>query len=466
MSRCPHPRFRNLPALVLAALLACPLSLIHAEEAAWKVGLAKAKITPEEPLWMAGYAARTRPAEGTLHDLWIKVLALEAPGGGRAVVVTGDLLGFPHDMAEHVCKELRQRCGLTRPQVMLTCSHSHCTPVLQGALFDCYPLEERHREAIGRYSRELEKVVIQTTVRALESLSPATLSAAEGEAGFAANRRNYGNGVVLARRAAGKPLRGPMDHRVPVLAVRSPEGRLRAVVFGYACHNTTLDSYQWCGDYAGFAQIDLEKSHPEAMAMFYIGCGADQNPLPRREVELCRQHGASLAAAVEEVLRRPMRSIRPALQTAFETLDLPFQPTPTREWLQAEAKRSDYHGRWAKRLLGSLEAGKPLTKSAPYPVQVWRLGTDQLWIALGGEVVVDYAIRFKADYGPTTWVAGYANEVMAYIPSARVWREGGYEAGAFDVYGLPAQGWAAGIEEKIARSAGRLVAALPAPPTP
>ena len=466
MSRYPHRRFRNLPAAALAALLACAPGPIHAEEAAWKVGLAKAKITPEEPLWMAGYAGRTRPAEGTLHDLWIKVLALEAPGGARAVVVTGDLLGFPHAMAEHLCKELHRRCGLTRPQVMLTCSHSHCSPVLQGALFDCYPLEDGHREAIGRYSRALEKVVVETTVRALEALSRATLWAGEGEAGFAANRRNYGNGVVLARRAAGKPLRGPMDHRVPVLAVRSPDGRLRAVLFGYACHNTTLDSYQWCGDYAGFAQIDLEKSHPEAMAMFYIGCGADQNPLPRREVELCRQHGASLASAVEEVLRRSMRPIRPALQTAFETLDLPFQPTPTREWLQAEAKRTDYHGRWAKRLLASLDAGNPLARSARYPVQVWRLGTDQLWIALGGEVVVDYAIRFKADYGPTTWVAGYANEVMAYIPSARVWREGGYEAGAFDVYGLPAQGWAAGIEEKIARSVGRLVGGFPPPVAP
>jgi len=466
MSERLPPRFRSLTAVVLAALLVSALSPVRAEEATWKVGLAKAKITPEEPLWMAGYAARTRPAEGTLHDLWIKVLALEAPGGARAVVVTGDVLGFPHDMAEHVCGELHQRCGLTRPQIMLTCSHTHCSPVLQGALFDCYPLEDRHRAAIGRYSRELEKAVVETTVRAVAALAPATLWAGEGEAGFAANRRNYRDGEVLARREAGKPLRGPMDHRVPVLAVRSPDGRLRAVLFGYACHNTTLDSYQWCGDYAGFAQIDLEKRHPEATAMFYIGCGADQNPLPRRDVDLCRQYGASLASAVDEVLRRPTRPIRPSLQTAFETLDLAFQPPPTREWLQTEAKRTDYHGRWAKRLLDSLDAGKPFAKSAPYPVQVWKLGTDQLFIALGGEVVVDYAIRFKADYGPTSWVAGYANEVMAYIPSARVWREGGYETGAFDVYGLPAQGWAPGIEEQIARSVGRLVEGLQRPPAP
>ena len=107
--------------------------------------------------------------------------------------------------------------------------------------------------------------------------------------------------------ARGLTLKGPVDHDVPVLAVRSPGGRLLAVVFGYACHCTTLSAYRWSGDYAGFAQIALQESHPGALAMFYAGCGADQNPLPRREVALCRRYGHMLAAAVEEALRTPMR---------------------------------------------------------------------------------------------------------------------------------------------------------------
>ena len=90
----------------------------------------------------------------------------------------------------------------------------------------------------------------------------------------------------------------------------------------------------------------------------------------------------------------------------------------------------------------------------------WILGEDQLWIALGGEVVVDYALLFKRKYGPTTWVAGYTNDVMAYIPSHRVWQEGGYEAGAFSVYGLPANRWTPEIEKRIAASVDRLVEKL------
>jgi hypothetical protein len=88
---------------------------------------------------------------------------------------------------------------------------------------------------------------------------------------------------------------------------------------------------------------------------------------------------------------------------------------------------------------------------------VWRLGDDQLWVALGGEVCVDYVLRFKKEYGPQIWVNGYANDVMAYIPSRRIWEEGGYQAGAFEVYGLPANRWCPDIEDRITGAVARLL---------
>src|SRR5262249_57707811 len=86
----------------------------------------------------------------------------------------------------------------------------------------------------------------------------------------------------------------------------------------------------------------------------------------------------------------------------------------------------------------------------PYPVQTWRLGSDLLFIGLGGEVVVDYALRLKKEIGPgKTWVAGYTNDVMAYIPSLRVLQEGGYEGReAMVIYGLPTA-WGPRVEEAI-----------------
>jgi neutral ceramidase len=86
----------------------------------------------------------------------------------------------------------------------------------------------------------------------------------------------------------------------------------------------------------------------------------------------------------------------------------------------------------------------------PYPVQTWILGDGPKWAFLGGEVVVDYSLRLKRELGDgNTWIAGYSNDVMAYIPSERVLTEGGYEgASAMLYYTLPSA-WAPGLEDKI-----------------
>ena len=252
-------------------------------EPGWKAGTATADITPTHPQWMAGYGGRTKPAEGALHPLFIKVLALEDAGGHRAIVLSSDLLGIPQTIYDNVCAQLKQRFGLERAQIMLNASHSHCTPVLRGALYDAYPLPDDQRPVIERYSTELEAKVVETVGKAFASLAPARVAAGQGITRFAVNRRNNPEGSV-PKLIEQNALKGPVDHSVPMLAVSGPNGALQAVVFGYACHNTTLSFYQWCGDYAGFAQMALERNHPGAVAMFFMGCGADQNPLPRRDV--------------------------------------------------------------------------------------------------------------------------------------------------------------------------------------
>jgi hypothetical protein len=84
----------------------------------------------------------------------------------------------------------------------------------------------------------------------------------------------------------------------------------------------------------------------------------------------------------------------------------------------------------AQRLFRIVDRDGRLPASYPYPIQVWQFGSGLKFIALGGEVVVDYSLRLKAQYGwDNTWVAGYSNDVFAYIPSLRVLKEGGYEGG-------------------------------------
>ncbi len=398
--------------------------------------------------------------EFTAHvrPLAVTVLALEDAGGRLGVVVTADLVGVPKWLYDAICRQMHRRHGLERAQIMLLASHTHSGPVLREALQDIYPLDDRQRTLIAEYSVWLEETVVAAMSEALVKRTPATLWAGEGKAGFALNRRTNRESDLPEVLKRGLAPKGPSDFTVPVLAVRGQDHRLRAVVCGYAAHTSTLSGYQWSGDYVSFTRMALEKQHPEAQAMFFQGCGSDQSAAPRGTLEECCKMGEELAASVEQVLARPMQSLGPSLRTAMELVSLDFGEQPSREQLQSAATKANYQARWAKRLVAELGSGKRFVKSYPeYPVQVWRLGGGQLWITLGGEVCVDYALSFKRRFGPTAWVSGYTNDVMAYIPSRRLWEEGGYQAGAFEVYGLPAARWCPDIEDRITAAATRLV---------
>lgn len=435
---------RSLLIALVGVFVAHPLPA-----AEFRAGVAVRAITPAEPMWLAGYANRNHPSEGKVHDLHVKALALEDAAGGKLVLLTSDLVGLPRALSEEVAAEVRRRTGLPRERLMLTCSHTHCGPVLRGSLNDMYDMPPEEEKKIGPYTDRLRGSMVEAVVEALGDLKPARLAIGKGTARFAVNRRQpTPKGIINGSNPA-----GPVDHDVPVLRVETPEGGLRAVVFGYACHNTTMQFYRWCGDYAGFAQAYLEAKHLGARALFWIGCGADANPLPRSKLELCEKYGRELADAVEGVLAGPMTPVRGTTAARYATVALPFGQLPTRDQLRADllSKQTATRKR-AARLLKLLDDGGTIDDHyRHYPVQAWRLGNGLLWLALGGEVVVDYDLRLKKELGnrPVLWVTAYANDVMAYIPSLRVLKEGGYEGDTSQVpYGMPAK-WGPAVEETI-----------------
>ena len=424
-------------------------------QAQFRAGVARKVITPTEPIWLSGYTNRTRPSEGVLHDLWAKALALEDTQGERIVIVTVDLIGLPRDVSDEVAARVKEKHGLERRQLMLNASHNHYGPVVGENLKVMFDVavnpndKQRMERRIIDYRNRLVDDLSEVVGAALADLSPATLAVGHGSVGFAINRR---------RRAD-----RPVDHDVPVLKIASPDGRLRAVLFGYACHNTTL--MDKCnsinGDYVGFAQIDLEKALPGTTAMFVQLCGGDQNPDPRGKLEQSAQYGKTLATEVQRVLAgSTIEPVHPTIRTAYEEvkLDLVHQD---RAVFEQEAKSKDpFHKHRAEAVLAALDAGRPIWQVA-VPVQVLGFGDKLAMIALGGEVVVDYSLRLKHEYPHADLiVAGYSNAVMCYIPSRRVLREGGYEPNESMVYyGQPGP-FAESVEETLISTCHRLLAKI------
>jgi neutral ceramidase len=418
----------------------------------WKAGVAKASITPTESIWMSGYAARTKPSEGVRQEIYLKALALQDDTGKTVVLVTSDLSGMRREVADIIAEKCEKNLGLARDRLALNASHNHSGPMtglMRGPLRPGYGLDQKQQEVVRRYTESLVERAVEVIGASIRNLAPATVHFGQGLAGIAVNRRRD--------RAGMRHLPAPVDHDVPVLSVRDSSGRLRALAVGYACHATVLGDYQINGDWPGYAQTEMEKAYPGTTALFVQGCGADANPLPRRSVELAQKYGQVLAATVDTVLKGKMKAIGGPVKTAFELVDLPFQGPRTREDIQK--RLNDKNSAWRQRaghLLKVLDAGGTIPERYAYPVQVWQFGRDLKFIALGGEVVVDYSLRLKAQHGwDDTWVAGYSNDVFGYVPSLRVLKEGGYEGGDANT-SLPGP-FGAAVEEIIVEKVGQLL---------
>lgn len=448
---------KTLLAFVVAASLGMSLSAVGQTDGAWKAGVATAVITPERSMWMAGYAARNKPSEGKIHDLHAKALALEDAGGTRLVLVTLDLIGIPREFRDRVVKDVGARYELAPASLLLNVSHTHSGPELRDWRgTQAWDLPPEQIELGRQYSDALFGKVVELVGRALDALAPAQLTYTHGRSGVAMNRRLLTtNGYVIAPNAD-----GPVDHDVPVLQVTGPDGKTKALVFGYACHNTTLSDYEFCGDYAGFAQEYVEEKHPGTVAMFVEGCGADQNPTPRRTVDLAKQHGRAVANAVEAALVAKLRPVQGPLRLAVGEATLELEPPASMEELKQQTQSKDkYQKRYAEEMIRELDGPGRRSNTYPYLVQVVQFGKDLTMVALAGEVVVDYSLRIKSELpGSPVWVAGYSNDVFGYVPSKRVLQEGGYEArGAVLYYGTTMTPFASSVEDFIVGKVQELV---------
>jgi neutral ceramidase len=398
---------------------------------------------------MAGFAARNTAATGTAMPLHAKALGLERDRR-RFVLVTVDLLGVTAAMRQRIGATLSRTHHLETEAWMLAASHTHCGPVVDDQLSVAYDLDEVQRGAIAAYTASLESTIARLVGAALERLEPADVTFGEGLATFGANRRTQ----FLPP--------GPVDQAVPVLCVSGADRRPLAVVFGYACHNTTLQAAmtEFHGDYAGVAQRELERRCPGAQAMFLAGCGADVNPFPRGTLALVEQHGTALADAVAAALANA-RPVEGSISAGFELVELPFGDVPDRAgWIARQHSEDVYVRRHATLMLDRLNRDGTLERARAEPIQIWRLGTLSL-VALGGEVVTDYTLRLKREHSSAQlWVAAYCNDVSCYIPSGRVLQEGGYEGGgAMIYYGRPGA-FDPSVEGRMVTTAGRLMQRL------
>ncbi len=261
-------------------------------KAPYLIGRATVDITPEYPVRLNGFGFRRIESEGVRQRIYAKALAISRDEGKPLLLVTADTLCIPDSLAERVAARLKEKAGVTRDRIAFTATHTHTAPMIRDVAPTIFgmPIPDEHQRHIDRYSREFEEAIEKVALAALADHAPARLFYGIGNVGFAANRRSKG---------------GPVDHDLPVLVAKTPDGKVLAIWTTYACHCVTLSDNKISGDWAGYAQALIQREHPGATALVSIGCGADANPssgVTGDKGDRAEAHGLEIAQEVNRLL--------------------------------------------------------------------------------------------------------------------------------------------------------------------
>lgn len=425
-----------------------------------EVGVAQIDITPEYPIRLNGYGSRRTESEGIIHRIYAKALVIGGDDETPVAMVMVENCGLPDALTEEVSARVEHKSGIPRERFVACYTHTHSAPCLSNAASFIFSadISPEEQETIDRYTQHLKNWMEAVVLEALTKRKPCRVTWNVGELGFAKNRRTDG---------------GPVDHSLPVMQFIDEEGSLLAIWACYACHCTTLagSDNHICGDWAGFAQEEIQRKHPETTAFITIGCGADANPesrmrpMPEGKQEVfetrlayAKEHGHALAQEVEHQLERDVNVLSHVPKSVLERVNLPFDKLPTREEWEVKAAQGGAVGYHAKKHLEMLQNGQDIKTEISYPIQAWTFGDELAILFLASEVVVDYSLRLKKEFDATRlWVGAYANAFPGYIPSERVLAEGGYEGGGAMIYfGQPTR-FAPGVEQLVMDTVHKLL---------
>ena len=417
-----------------------------------EVGVAQIDITPDYPIRLTVMEADARnPKElssgfGRKHSL--SVVTTMSCGHG-----TVENCGLPDELTEEVSGRVSNKTGIPRENFVACFTHTHSAPCLTNAASFIFSadISPEQQATIDRYTCQLANWMETVAMEALTRRKPGR---------FGLEHRS----TPISQKTGERKV-DLLIIRLPVMQILNADNTLRAVWASYACHCTTLggSDNHICGDWAGFAQEEIQNAHPNVTALITIGCGADANPesrmlpMPDGKQEVfetrlayAKEHGHALAQEVEHQLERDATTITNVPVGIFERVNLPFDKLPTREEWEARAAQGGAPGYHAKKHLEMLQNGQSIKTEISYPIQSWTFGDELAVLFLASEVVVDFSLRLKREFDATRlWVGAYANAFPGYIPSDRVLAEGGYEGGGAMIYfGQPTR-FAPGVEQLV-----------------
>lgn len=396
-----------------------------------KFGISKADITPQTPVFLAGFADRTHESEGVHDPLYAKAALLQA--NKTLAIITLDLVGSDRSFIDGIKSALQDKFGLHHDEVLINFSHTHHAIAARG------PVQaeggEFRRGSVIDFAL-LRDTLVSIVADCYAHLEEGQLLLARGTTKFGVSRRK-----LTEQGVQWKPTYDTeIDHDLFVLKLVDGKRQVKGIMYNYGCHPTSMssDNYLISNDFPGKTNRVLEETYPGAAALFLQGCAGEVKPLKCAlgdsfiscTFEQMEEAGAELAQAVVRLIE----------QSAFAPVQGPFKTTLTEATLRMEQTPADYfegiannpaigevRRRGAARKIEQIKKGLTKERTSIY-IGVWHLDDETRLIAMEGEISTEYAMLLKQLFpGGKTIVLGYTNGVSFYVPTRKMIGEGGYE---------------------------------------
>ncbi|MDF2723464.1 MAG: hypothetical protein K0Q59_3139 [Paenibacillus sp.] len=411
----------------------------------FQLGTAKIEITPPTPVPLAGFAARNELGsfQGVTRPLYARIFFFqtkEEDGTIRSgLVVAADLIWWGSERMPALRRAISERWGVAESAIVLNASHTHSGPMPSDrftALLGAHDAD---------YIQYLEGRLLEGIEQACAGLEPVRMEQGKGSCQIGVHRRR--GGVMRANPD------GPRDEEVNVIRYVRTDGTVKAVMVHYACHPVTARENYVSSEFPGAAMGAVEDAlGGQAVAAFLQGCCGDINPY--LEGKFCfgddsnvGRLGRLLADEVAAILNRPMVPLTPSpIVSNRVELELPLQKLPEMSDLLEKKGQDDVYGQWSRLLLEHPERLKP---ELALELTCLRVADGLAFLAMNGEVVVEYGLFLKRHFQGTVLPLPYSNGMIGYIPTKLQIAEGGYESVVSCYYfGMPAS-FDPSIEEKI-----------------
>jgi hypothetical protein len=434
-----------------------------APAATYLLGVATCDVTPPVGTMLSGFGSRRTPSTGCYLPLRGSVTALtDNVTGGTVLIVSVEWIGF-YNRTAGVRALIAAATGVPSDHILLLGTHTHCGPaVTRGVEGDSW--EDTDETFLAAAFARLA----ETAQAALAGREPVTLHSTTGWCGFAYSRRKPDGkgGITWA-----PTLDAPHDHSVPLLRCDDADGKVRQLIFGYACHPTSSGPIlEIGGDYPGFARTELEKTL-DGPATFLLGCAGDQKPwrpvpgeatFPCYPVPAIAELGRDLAGAVQRELKfGRWQTVTGSLRMRTRTMELHTRVLPRADYEAMLGSENIFFDRWARLNLAHLDRGEQPPAALPFEIQTVSLGESWVLIAMAGEINVEYGLRLQKELGgrfAQVWPVGYANDILGYVPAERQIPEGGYEVIGCNMYMGRTGPMEPGTEDRIVAAVREMLA--------